>query len=594
MSHFPLRLIVFWLAAGAFVDANSAVGNDGVVARLLPETTVGFLEVSEPSVVMARILDHPLSTRIQAMDVFTKATQSKEYRSFLTGRKLFELQIGMDWRPAIEALTAGGIYAAADGVTEGLVLLVRAKDEAVMENFRVKILELTRLSGEQKKPDDYRGLSIYKLDKGGAAVVRDWLVVTNNADLGKGVLDRLLDAQGNSDDAEEPVEKADPAGVVGTLSANAEFQRATQMRDPQSQVWAFANLKSLRDAGKAKKIFEGKAENPLAELLAGGIQSTLQQAICVSSNLTLTDDSVQLRLSTPWQADWIPEERTYFFGPDGNGKAPALPVVPETLLTLATYRNVSEMWLRAGDLFDEQINDKLAEADSGLSTVFAGRDFGEEILGSFEPQIGIVVARQDFTAVSPVPAIRLPAFALVMTLREPEVMRSELRRTFQSAIGFFNIVGAQNGNPQLEMDMQKSGDVDLITSRYLPLKKDQDSTSAPIIYNFSPSAGFSGSRFVLSSTASLAQQLAAAPVAQSDAGVNTHLMLDAGVLTKTLDDNREQLISQNMMTEGRSREESEASIDLLLEFIRNVKDAGLTLDQKDEQLNLQLRITVNP
>jgi DNA-binding transcriptional MerR regulator len=92
----------------------------------------------------------------------------------------------------------------------------------------------------------------------------------------------------------------------------------------------------------------------------------------------------------------------------------------------------------------------------------------------------------------------------------------------------------------------------------------------------------------------LAQQLAAAPVAQSDAEVNTHLMLDAGVLTKTLDDNREQLISQNMMTEGRSREESEASIDLLLEFIRNVKDAGLTLDQKDEQLNLQLRITVNP
>ena len=71
-------------------------------------------------------------------------------------------------------------------------------------------------------------------------------------------------------------------------------------------------------------------------------------------------------------------------------------------------------------------------------------------------------------------------------------------------------------------------------------------------------------------------------------------MLDAGVLTKTLDDNREQLISQNMMTEGRSREESEASIDLLLEFIRNVKDAGLTLDQKDDQLNLQLKLTVNP
>lgn len=588
MSRLRFRFAILWLTVGALSSAASASANEGVVPRLLPETIVGYLEVPEPQTVMARILDHPLSTRIQGMEVFTKATQSKEYRSYLTGRKFFELQIGMDWRPAIEALTAGGIYAAVDGGTQGVVILTRAKDEATMENFRVKILELTRLTGEDKNPDDYRGLSVYKLDKGGAAVVREWLVYTNNADLGKGVLDRLLDSP-NAPDDEKPA-----AEVVGTLSAKAEFQRATQMRDAQSQAWAFINLQALRDAGAAQKMFEGQSENPLAELLIGGIQSTLQHSPCVSSDLILSEDTAQLRLSTPWQADWIPEQRAYFFGPDGDGKAPSLPAVPETLLTLATYRNVSDMWLRAGDLFDEQMNDKLAEADSGLSTIFAGRDFGEEILGSFEPEIGIVVARQDFTNVLPTPAIRLPAFAMVLTMRDPETMRSELRRTFQSAIGFFNIVGAQSGNPQLEMDMQKLGDVDLITSRYLPAKGDKDSRTAPIIYNFSPSAGFAGSRFVLSSTASLAQQLAASPPVETDAGVNTRMMLDAGVLSKTLDDNREQLISQNMLEEGRSREESEASIDLLLEFIRNVKDSALTLDRKDQQLNLQFSIRVNP
>jgi hypothetical protein len=252
------------------------------------------------------------------------------------------------------------------------------------------------------------------------------------------------------------------------------------------------------------------------------------------------------------------------------------------------------MWLRAGDLFDEQTNDQLAEADSNLSTVFAGRDFGEEILGSLEPQIGLTVVRQSFENKTPVPAIKLPAFALVMKLRDPETMRSELRRTFQSAIGFFNIVGAQQGNPLLEMDMQKNGDVDMITSRYLPAKKDKDSTSAPIIFNFSPSVGFVGDRFILSSTAELAQQLAEAPSTETlKAGVNTSLKLLVPAISESLADNREQLISQNMLEEGHSREEAEAAIGLLFEIVQCFKGAWMNLERVDQQLSLGLSLEVN-
>jgi hypothetical protein len=32
-------------------------------------------------------------------------------------------------------------------------------------------------------------------------------------------------------------------------------------------------------------------------------------------------------------------------------------------------------------LFDKQTNEELAKTDSGLSTMFAGKDFGEDILG---------------------------------------------------------------------------------------------------------------------------------------------------------------------------------------------------------------------
>lgn len=554
-------------------------------SQLLPNTTVAYIEIPHPAAIMNTVLDHPVNQRVQEMDVYKKAQMSEAFRGFLTGRKFFELQIGADWRPAIEALTAKGIYAGYDVATQGAVLLVRGKDEATMENFRTKILELTRLNGGEKgEPVEYRDLLIYRLEKGGAAVVKDWLVVTNKAELGRNVVDRLLDSGEG---------EASP-DASATLGSNIDFLAAQKTRVAEAHAWGFANLNAVRDAGGAKKFFEDKAENPLAELLIGGIQSTLKQSPYLTADLEVASGGIKLKFASPWKRDWIPEERAYFFGPENEGSAPVLPEVPGTLLTLATYRDISQMWLRAGDLFDERTNDQLAEADSSLSTVFAGRDFGEEILGALAPEMGLMVVRQSFEDKMPIPAIKLPAFALVMKLRDPETMRSELRRTFQSAVGFFNIVGAQQGNPQLEMDMQKNGDVDLITSRYLPEKKDKDSTAAPIIFNFSPSVGFSGDRFVLASTAELAQQLSQAPEAETrQTGVNTSVQLFVPAISESLADNREQLISRNMLEEGHSREEAEAAIGLLFEIVRSFNGLGLRLERGEKQLSLSLNLDVN-
>ncbi len=584
MLIFRMMTVVYF-SIGLFV-APILLAGDLTAIQLLPDTTVGYVEVTDTAAIMASLYDHPVSHHIQDLEAWKAATQTAQYRAFLTGRKFLEIQIGSDWRPAFEALSAGGIYAAYDAATQGAVILVKTKDDATAENFRTKILELTRLNEEQNgKTDEYRDVTVYKVDKNsGSAVVGNWIVVTNKGELGKSVLDRLLDQQASGAEAE----------IAGTLSANAQFKTIYALRNRDSQAWAYGNIQTIRDAGAAKEFFEGKAENPLAEALVGGIQSVLQHAPFVVADLELTDAGLTLQFATPWQGDWIPEERAYFFGSDNNGSAPGLPEIPGTLMTLTTYRDISQMWLRAGDLFDEQMNDKLAEADSGLSTIFAGRDFGEEILGALDPQMGLIVTRQSFENVTPVPALKLPAFALILKLRDSETMRPELRRTFQSVIGFFNIVGAMEGRPQLEMDMTKLNDVDLITSHYVPEKKDKDSTTADMIFNFSPSAAFSGDQFILASTTDLAKQLASAPVARaSESDVNTQLELHSEAIRAALSDNREQLISQNMLEEGRSREEAEAAIDLVFEFVRCIKDAGLTLRHEKDSLALQLNVTVN-
>ena len=557
-------------------------------ARYLPETTAGYLEITNTSHIVATILDHPIAQHVQTLDVWKKATREQGYRNFLTGRKFFEIQIGTEWRSAIESLTAGGLCIAFDAESQGVVAMVQGKDADTLENFRVKILELTRLNiGESEFPEPYRELPVYRLDQGGAVVVKDWLIVTNNQELGRQVVDRLLDRPADED------QLADADRPKGTLAANVSFQTAHGERLASTVAWGFLDMNAVRKAENVQKALDRQSENPLAELLVGGLQSLLKNSPYVSANATLDQSQLMIQFASPIQPDWIPEHRTFYFGPELQGTSQQLPEVPETLVTLGTYRNVSEMWLRAGDLFDEQMNDSLAEADGTLSTIFSGKDFGEDILGSFEPAFGLIAARQNFADLKPVPAIKLPSFALVASMKNPETVRPDLRRMFQNAVGFFNIVGAQNGNPQLEMDMTKEGEVDMITSRYLPDKKTGDSVTAPIIYNFSPTVAFRGSRFVLSSTKELAKSLVAEHEVQQPSESNTSVQLFADSLRTVLEDNREQLISQNMLEEGHSREEAEAAISLLLELMTHLKGAGIDLRVSNGRTLLNLTLDVN-
>ena len=145
-------------------------------------------------------------------------------------------------------------------------------------------------------------------------------------------------------------------------------------------------------------MFFDQINQPVAELIFGGIQSCLQKTPHATASLAGDLSGLQLVIDMPHQSDWVPEARDYYFGSEGAGRARALPDLPETLFALSTYRNFSEMWLRAGDLFNADVNDGIAQADANLTTLFAGRDFGEDILGSFEPEVGFIAVRQDFDA----------------------------------------------------------------------------------------------------------------------------------------------------------------------------------------------------
>ncbi|MEZ5940027.1 MAG: hypothetical protein R3C18_01460 [Planctomycetaceae bacterium] len=553
----------FFISAACFVSlylSNSTFAQQSA-SDLFPETTVVYAEIAHPDALLKEVLEHSLLRDLKQSQPGEKLLSNADFVQFQVVLSFLELRLGMTWEEAVGALTKNGAAIGVDASTNGVGLVLHGESAEVVEELRSTLMQIATEEAEKKgkkepyKTSEYRGVTVYDTGDGGFATYESWVLFTNNGKLGTKMIDRLLDSGEKS------------------LTSNEQFASAVSNRGDHD-FWAYANLSALRNIPKVQKALTNHAENPLVEVLVGGLQEVLRHTPYLTLNANLESNRFAIDANVPHDPKNVAEAREYWFGPNGQGSANPQLSLDGSILSLSSYRNVSEMWLRAGDLFDERMNDKLAEADSNLTTLFSGKDFGEDILGAVQPQVQLQVVRQQFAENGPVPAIKIPAFALRFHLKDPEASTRELRRTFQSLIGFLNVVGAQNGQPQMELDFANEQGVDLVSAHYVPDAGQKNSQSAPINFNFSPSVAFFGDRFVVASTRKLAEQLIVAESAQSAENNqridNTLLSIDTHALSDALKDNRSQLVAQNMLEKGNSREEAQATINAILEFLKFV------------------------
>jgi hypothetical protein len=337
-----------------------------------------------------------------------------------------------------------------------------------------------------------------------------------------------------------------------------------------------------------------KSDNPVGELLAGGIIAAIPDAPYVTATLDLDSSRLALTTTLPCQPREAARRREFYLGSEATGQAPPLLTAQRRLFALSTYRDFASLWRHAPDLFDDGINAKLAEAESGLTTLFAGRNFREDILGNLHPGLQLVVTRQEFPPEGITPAIKLPAGALVVRMKSPQETARIFKITFQSVVGFLNVAGGMNGLDPLDLNSEKVGGALIVSGEYLPPKDAAKRSEAPLHYNASPTAGFVGDRFILSSSKALALELA--EQLQRDTppvpGVNTNLVLDATVGQAALADNRGPLIAQNMLQKGHDRAAAEQEIDRALALLKNLERSSAKLNVKEASLELALEIVL--
>ncbi len=259
------------------------------------------------------------------------------------------------------------------------------------------------------------------------------------------------------------------------------------------------------------------------------------------------------------------------------------------IANLTSYRDIGLWWLSKEELYAENVIAQLAQADSQLSTIFSGMDFGQDVLGSLEPGVQLIFAENKYDE-KYIPDVKIPAIAMVGKLKDPDKLRRKLGIAFQSVVGFANINLGMNGQPQLEVETETIGDTKIKSAKYF---YEEGTEEGLLLFNFTPTIAFQGSNLILSSNRDLAIELAELSAQQEvDAveEINTRIHIDGQALHKILSANRESLVAQNMLEEGNERQAAETQIGLLLTIADLFRDAKLDYEITPKQMKAEFTV----
>ena len=592
-----LVLSIALTSAGPFVAAQQAelpsASQEAFASEFFPATTSVYFCVGEAPQLIEKIERHPLVAAIAELPQFKELIASPQFVIATLATALVEAQTNESILSSLKSNLALGLAIGFDPESEGLAIIFRSNDEAKLKRLVGTILKVVAGGAKQEgrpvpfQKGTYRELVTAEFGDAVIARYQDWFIVSNKRALAKTIGDNLMD------------------GTKNSLATQTWFKAAVKSQSP-SDVWVAMDLTSVREKGLAPDLFRGRTNNPGAELVLGGLLDAFKHAPCLSGHLNF-DRQLDLTFELPFDPQWADSARRFFYGENLQGTAPQ-PLLPKRLVAnLVSYRDVADWWLSKENLFEENVIAQLAQADSQLSTIFSGMDFGEDVLGALQPGIQIVVTEKTFTD-KYVPDIRLPAFALVGKLKESDQIRRKMKIAYQSLIGFANITLGMEGQPQLDLETEDIGEAKISAAQYV---YDDKTEAGLLLFNFSPTMAFQGPYMILSSDRELAIELTKLVVelppkgtansAPDDAPsrpaiLNTHFDFDSVVLSRILKNNRDGMVSQNMLEKGHGRKEAETEVDLIFGVVDLIQNGQLDfqINPTDMKLAVQLRFVDHP
>ena len=169
------------------------------VAQVLPESTIVVVGLNNPAELMESIDNHPLFQRLKQLPNYQQALSNPQ---LLQLENFIETQLQMEWEEALSKSTHGGVYGMFDAEYQAGAMLLHGDDDTltqVQDTIVGFVRSVGALAGQNPvKQGEYMGVQAYQIGETRFATHNGWAVVTNNAEYGRQILNRLAGMSASS------------------------------------------------------------------------------------------------------------------------------------------------------------------------------------------------------------------------------------------------------------------------------------------------------------------------------------------------------------------------------------------------------------
>ncbi len=588
MSPKLRSVLIFALVAFVLqpVAGSQAASEVPASRHWIPRDAIFAVELARPKALLELFAGDKAIAFVTALPAYREQASKPQFKQFLGVVGSMEIQLGTDWRTALGKLTGGGITLAVCP-DETVMLIVDAEDADLLGRLHEMLLKMARSDAEEKgqaasvESKQYGGVEAWTFDgKEAHAIIGKRLVMSNKPEGLKRILDLRAEAGGES------------------LASNPAYKAARRQAGSDAVATVFADLKLLKQIPDIAGALKQQGENPLAALAFVGIVEAIRDSSWLAMGLHIEGQRLICRASvdgktvakTSPAAFALPKE-------PGQGALPNL-AVPRRIAAMTLYRDLHQFYAAKDDLFPERTSG-LIFFENMMGIFFSGRDLTDEVLAETRPEIRLVVAEQQFDPAIGTPVVELPAFALILRLRDEEQFDEVAEEAWQKAIGLVNFTRGQQAMPGLIIDRPTHRDTKMTVS-YFSTTGIDDKTELDQRFNIRPTLAMPGNYLILSSTDGLARDLMDALNVEIEqktkplARTHSLVELEGGQLASILRANRKTLVRGEMVKKGATQEEAEAGIDVLItiaELCERLK-LGIGIHEGTTQASLEMMLNL--
>jgi hypothetical protein len=414
-----MRLLLSFAVALLFSLPNAQAANKDPL-RFLSEKTDIVLKVEKPRALIEAVINHDLAKDAQQLQIVRDFLDGADARKVFQLIAHFEKELGGTWPELIDKLAGGGAAAGIQFGTDkqpSLFVLQGTDEKTVTQFFDLSVAlfeeELLRQGSNEKMPKKtYAGVEVVQFSKELiAARIGDALLVANKGDAMKAALDQ------NAANLKDPKAKN-----ISNSRTPAEIKKSLP---GGPAAWFWVNLVPLKQLPQAKELFETPRANFIFTVAAAGVLDVARRSDYIAVGLYHDVGDFRLAIRMPAGREGVgPDVELHLpKDPKVGGSLPLL--LPKNVLASHSfYFDFDTLYKKRNEIFPLELAKGIEDGEKQISRFLLGTTL-PKFLSQMGPHFRLVAVQPEKVAIYKTePAQRLPAFAGVISMRDPQFAKS--------------------------------------------------------------------------------------------------------------------------------------------------------------------------